>query len=64
MIPRNASVTSHRTPFPRIDLNPVRRAVADGAEEGFSYSPAETARIWGLLRQSAEGCNATVEETE
>jgi hypothetical protein len=48
-------VVDHRTPLPRIDLNPVRKAPADAADAGFS--PAECDRIWGLLRQSAEGCN-------
>lgn len=51
------TVVLHRPPLPRIDLNPVRTPSADGAGAGFSYSPAECARIWGLIRQSAEGCN-------
>jgi hypothetical protein len=56
MIARNAEAISHRTPLPRIDLNPVRKAPADGADAGFSYSPAECTRIWDLLRKTAEGC--------
>jgi hypothetical protein len=58
------TVVLHRTPRPRIDLNPVRKRPEDVTEMDFSYSPAECDRIWGLIRQSAEGCNATTETVE
>jgi hypothetical protein len=58
------TVVMHRPPLPRIDLNPVRKRPEDVTEMDFSYSPAECARIWGLIRQSAEGCNQPSEAAE
>jgi hypothetical protein len=57
MIPRNPTVVMHRPPLKRIGdarTRPVEAAVVDlGWEERY----VEQQRIWGLLRQSAEGCN-------
>ncbi|WGR74327.1 MULTISPECIES: hypothetical protein [unclassified Bradyrhizobium] len=59
MIPRNAEPTSHRPVYQRIGrTEPARTAQRDLPEQPLSYSPTEAERVWRLLRQSAEGCNA------
>lgn len=58
MIPRNAEPIDHISPYPRIDLSPVRTAKA--RQQGLSALDeskriAETERIWRLVVQAAEG---------
>jgi hypothetical protein len=64
MIPRNAEVSEHRPPLKRIDHSPVwpKRAIVD---HGISIPViVENARIWRLIKQCAEGTNATVEAVD
>jgi hypothetical protein len=58
MITRNAEPIGHISPYPRIDLSPVRPASAkswglSAVEE--SKRTAEVERIWRLVVQAAEG---------
>ena len=58
LIPRNAEPIGHISPYPRIDLSPVRTASAKS--QGLSAMEeskriAEVERIWRLLVQAAEG---------
>jgi hypothetical protein len=58
MIARNAEPIGHISPYPRIDLSPVKPANAksrglSAIEE--SKPTAEIERIWRLVVQAAEG---------
>ena len=58
MIARNATVIMHRPPLRRIG-EPRRRPIEPPTVDLDCIAKfAEQERIWGLLRQSAEGCNA------
>lgn len=63
MISRDAAPTAHTPPLKRVDLgarppgDPNASPIAD-----MSYSPAECARIWELVRQTATGTNPPVVE--
>ena len=58
MIPRNAEPIGHISPYPRIDLSPVRTATAQpqvvsAVEESKRIVEAE--RIWRIVVQVAQG---------
>jgi hypothetical protein len=58
MIERNAEPIGHISPYPRIDLSPVRPAnvksqVLSAMED--SKRTSEVERIWRLVVQAAEG---------
>ena len=58
MIVRNAEPIGHISPYPRIDLSPVRPAnvKAGGLSAKEESKPtAEVERIWRLVVQAAEG---------
>jgi hypothetical protein len=58
MISRNAEPIGHISPYPRIDLSPIRRAKAkwrDLSAMEESERTAEVERIWRLVVQAAEG---------
>jgi hypothetical protein len=58
MIQRNAEPIGHISPYPRIDLSPVRTTIAE--RHGLSAIDdskrlAEADRIWRLIVQAAKG---------
>jgi hypothetical protein len=58
MLPRNAQPVGHISPYPRIDLSPVRtasakRQVVSAMEE--RKRTMEVERIWRLVVQVAQG---------
>ena len=58
MIERNAEPIGHISPYPRIDLSPVR--TVNAKSQGLSAMEeskrvAEVERIWRLVVQAAEG---------
>jgi hypothetical protein len=58
MITRNAEPIGHISPYPRIDLSPVRPATAKSRDLSAiekSTRTAEIERIWRLIVQAAEG---------
>jgi hypothetical protein len=58
MIARNAEPIGHISPYPRIDLSPIRRANAKSRDLSAmeqSKRSAEVERIWRLVVQAAEG---------
>jgi hypothetical protein len=58
MIGRNAEPIGHISPYPRIDLSPIRRANAKSRDLSAmeqSKRSAEVERIWRLVVQAAEG---------
>jgi hypothetical protein len=58
MIGRNAEPIGHISPYPRIDLSPVRPANAKSRDLSAieeSKPTAEIERIWRLVVQAAEG---------
>jgi hypothetical protein len=59
MIGAGAQVVMHRPPLKRIDFGPKRRAPEPPLIDLDCIAKFnEQERIWSLLRQSAEGCNA------
>jgi hypothetical protein len=58
MIGRNAEPIGHISPYPRIDLSPVRPANAESQGRSTmeeSKRTAEVERIWRLVVQAAGG---------
>jgi hypothetical protein len=54
-------VVMHRPPLKRVEIGSRPHATLSdpyaGYERDNSHAVAEQERIWGLVRQSAEGCN-------
>ena len=64
MIPRDARPVEHRSPYKRVDLcaqQPITPADAGSTELDATNAAVrrlEGKRIWDLIKQTAEGCNA------
>lgn len=58
MISANSQVVMHRPPLKRIGEPRVRLVDPPAADIYGAARLAECERIWSLVRQSAEGCNA------